>query len=225
MSKYILCVLAVALVVVGLGVSARAELITPVAADDSGHLTADYTASGKLITNWWANVSRNPWTGSTTDHNAPTTPVTSWVIPDLYAMGWLDNGGAVSAQWLWFDLGAPTTLSKIYVWNFYQDANENTKKRSVKDVVLYASDASEGTGAQIAALTFAQGVPVPIPCQQFDITATTQYVKMQILTNYGDTYVGLGEVRFESNIPEPGTLALLACGLAGLLAYAWRKRK
>ena len=28
-----------------------------------------------------------------------------------------------------------------------------------------------------------------------------------------------------SPIPEPGTLALLATGLIGLLAYAWRKRK
>jgi len=28
-----------------------------------------------------------------------------------------------------------------------------------------------------------------------------------------------------SEIPEPGTLALLACGLIGLLAYAWRKRR
>jgi hypothetical protein len=26
-------------------------------------------------------------------------------------------------------------------------------------------------------------------------------------------------------VPEPGTLALLATGLIGLLAYAWRKRK
>jgi hypothetical protein len=26
-------------------------------------------------------------------------------------------------------------------------------------------------------------------------------------------------------VPEPGTLALLAAGLMGLLAYAWRKRK
>ena len=26
-------------------------------------------------------------------------------------------------------------------------------------------------------------------------------------------------------VPEPGTLALLGCGLLGLLAYAWRKRK
>ncbi len=29
----------------------------------------------------------------------------------------------------------------------------------------------------------------------------------------------------ESEIPEPSTLALLACGLTGLLCYAWRKRK
>ena len=26
-------------------------------------------------------------------------------------------------------------------------------------------------------------------------------------------------------VPEPGTLALLATGLAGLLTYAWRKRR
>ena len=26
-------------------------------------------------------------------------------------------------------------------------------------------------------------------------------------------------------VPEPSTLALLGCGLFGLLAYAWRKRK
>ncbi|MBN1396175.1 MAG: PEP-CTERM sorting domain-containing protein [Pirellulales bacterium] len=28
-----------------------------------------------------------------------------------------------------------------------------------------------------------------------------------------------------TQVPEPSTLALLACGLVGLLAYAWRKRK
>jgi hypothetical protein len=26
-------------------------------------------------------------------------------------------------------------------------------------------------------------------------------------------------------VPEPGTLALLAAGLIGLVAYAWRKRR
>jgi hypothetical protein len=26
-------------------------------------------------------------------------------------------------------------------------------------------------------------------------------------------------------VPEPGTIALLSCGLIGLAAFAWRKRK
>ncbi len=37
----------------------------------------------------------------------------------------------------------------------------------------------------------------------------------------GITEVGLSE----GVIPEPSTLVLLAAALAGLLAYAWRKRK
>ena len=33
------------------------------------------------------------------------------------------------------------------------------------------------------------------------------------------------ELALNSQVPEPGTLALLIAGLTGLLAYAWRKRR
>jgi len=34
-----------------------------------------------------------------------------------------------------------------------------------------------------------------------------------------------GIVKFDTSVPEPGTIMLLATGLMGLLCYAWRKRK
>jgi hypothetical protein len=43
-----------------------------------------------------------------------------------------------------------------------------------------------------------------------------------VLTNYGKTYSAAMGIKA---VPEPGTLALIAAGLAGLLAYAWRKRR
>ena len=40
------------------------------------------------------------------------------------------------------------------------------------------------------------------------------------------SYTGIDELEvYAATVPEPGTLAMLAGGLAGLLAYAWRRRK
>ena len=53
---------------------------------------------------------------------------------------------------------------------------------------------------------------------------------MGIYSNRGSSYelyadnFSLGEP-LPAIIPEPSTLALLVCGLIGLLAYAWKKRK
>ena len=40
-----------------------------------------------------------------------------------------------------------------------------------------------------------------------------------------DTVLSAGEIAGLATIPEPSALILLASGLFGLLAYAWRKRK
>jgi len=46
----------------------------------------------------------------------------------------------------------------------------------------------------------------------------------RVLPDSAETYYSIG-FRIAAPIPEPGTLALLAAGLIGLLAHAWRKRK
>ncbi|MEN6450804.1 MAG: autotransporter-associated beta strand repeat-containing protein [Thermoguttaceae bacterium] len=49
-----------------------------------------------------------------------------------------------------------------------------------------------------------------------------------LLSNLGKTFAGFGSAKAQAlggAVPEPSTLVLLTASLAGLLAYAWRKRK
>ena len=56
---------------------------------------------------------------------------------------------------------------------------------------------------------------------------TGRYVLARFNTPYanGSGNPGGIEMRLGYAVPEPSALALLTCGLFGLLAYAWRKRK
>ena len=69
--------------------------------------------------------------------------------------------------------------------------------------LLFGSSNSALTGSQLGEIQFLN--PAGLPA-----------------ATYGATILSTGEI---VPIPEPGTLALLAAGLIGLLAYAWRRRR
>ena len=64
----------------------------------------------------------------------------------------------------------------------------------------------------------------------YDITFSSPLSGMfnQVYLHQASNLAGANVVddfRISQAVPEPSTLALLAAGLVGLLAYAWRKRK
>ena len=170
-----------------------------------------------------ADTAEESISGHTVDPLVPAT----WFIKDAGGEGWLMDDASknvVNQQWILLDLGSAKDLSKIDLWQFPGGAT-----RCMKDLEIWKSDASHNDvgGAPLLTITnFPQVSGVPVSCSQYDFDVTgVQYIKIKVLSNYGDAYVGLGFVRFEGKVPEPGTLALLASGLIGLMAYAWRKRK
>lgn len=153
---------------------------------------------------------------------------TNMTAPDYF-----DNGGTVPV--LTIDLGANYTLAGASLWN-YNVAGNATKAFSL----AFSTD-----GAYGASTDYQTAVPLinntenydSIPREDFAFTTVTaRYVRMTITDNWcgavcgdgssaiGGDRVGFLDVQF-ATVPEPHMLILLATGLLGLLAYAWRKQR
>ena len=143
----------------------------------------------------------------------------------VYTNMWMTDQTLQSATLL-FDLGAVQKLEAINIWNYNTDFGMGySLARGAKDFTVELS--LDGVSfTEVLADTLDKGTGLPLPAESFALDGEARYVRLNLLNNYGDqwTAVGLSEVNFVADVPEPASLALLAGGL-GLLAASRRRLK
>lgn len=134
---------------------------------------------------------------------------------------WYSAQGVLTGNFDFF-LGSVVTIESFALWNDPQTAQQgvNSFKLWADDNAAFTSPTLLGNYNALAlnsnAANFAQVFA-------FAPTAAS-YVRMEILSNYGSTFVtGFVEAAFEETVPTPATLALL--GLGGLIGSANRRRR
>jgi hypothetical protein len=119
-----------------------------------------------------------------------------------------------------FDLGAVYLLGSIHVWNgYWADEESGRGANSVEILTSFDAGAWDNRGTfsfPMAPATLGEYTGFEIPGLNW---AGTRYVQFNILSIHGSSTCGtcasLSEVRF-SDVPEPGTLLLIGCGLMTL---------
>lgn len=139
------------------------------------------------------------------------------------------------------DLGSIQPIGQVntYSWHCYN----NNGQRATQRYTLYASDGSgagfdshdetAGNWDLVAGVDTATHYGAPRD-GQFGVSilpgsglSLGNYRYFIFVVKPGTGYDGTfyQEIDIVKAVPEPAALALLACGLLGLLAYAWRKRR
>jgi len=140
-----------------------------------------------------------------------------------------------------FDLGADTTVGSVLIWQYQNNGGGDTNVgNQAYTINVRFNTAAEGSSTFSGAPTLitlkkvpgADGLNGVNSAQAFAVptTPTARYVQFEVTDNYrgisgvtgGGDRVGLGEVRFATDVvPEPSSALL---GTLGLLALLRRRR-
>jgi hypothetical protein len=145
--------------------------------------------------------------------------------PDM----WLGNSNGGLA-WLTFDLGGVFSIASSDIWQYSKTGSEDRGARDLE--ILGSTDGIDFTSITNTTLAKSVNGAEGILAQNilFNAISETQYVRFEILSNYGhSSYVGLSEVKFNSApyvasssisaVPVPAAAWLFGTALIGLFGF------
>ena len=166
-------------------------------------------------------------------------------IPEPNVM-WLTNGTPTGT--ITFDLGANYWVASAFVWNYSEVAFSNGASftsRGARSVDVYASatDTNPSLPSEfVGNIQLSQANPAPsttfggganwgldynTPGVNYNLPTSAygaRYIRFDILSNFGDGFLGLDEVRFIA-LPEPSSLVLAGLAAVGLAGYSLKRRR
>jgi len=119
---------------------------------------------------------------------------------DAAATMWMSNTGTVSAQWIWFDLGAVYTIAGFHLWNHNQAGGWSIRGIRTANVTFSADFTTWTSAVACTPAEFTKASESATYQGETYLLATPQnarYVQFAVTQNWGDgSFVGISEIRF-----------------------------
>jgi len=196
--------------------------------DSAGGLELTWTASATLSsgtaygTSWFTVGVGADEIGNTVDYR-PLLSSTAGGVFVGFRLGTTDgsNNYASPCQMMVHEDGVAQSIVPIPNWLSGALEVPAVDHTFVMKVTGVGSDNPFSATTPLNIKLYVDGAATPV----LDYTTANYYPNNYIgMLSYGYCRLNLDSWSV-SQIPEPSTLALLTCGLFGLLAYAWRKRR